>query len=159
MDQQKEEVLEAVNLANKEFIKGFVAGQVILAFLIFILLKVFLFRGATETKLEMNLKKNRVLKVFSVNIADRKVPVVKKTLDSFILKKLNHTNIQESCEWLSLLLARCLSEYRDSEEWREKLIKQVDHLLNTDVSDQLPFLMVYNLIFMHRDLFRSQTFC
>jgi hypothetical protein len=63
MDQQKEEVLEAVNLANKEFIKGFVAGQVILALLIFILLKVFLFRGTSETKLEMNLKEFKVLKV------------------------------------------------------------------------------------------------
>ncbi len=64
MDPQKEEVLEAVNLANKEFIKGFVAGQVILALLIFILLKVFLFRGAAETRLEMNLKKIRAIKVF-----------------------------------------------------------------------------------------------
>lgn len=61
--EQKEEVLEAVNLANKEFIKGFVAGQMILALLIFILLKVFLFRGTAETKLEMNIKKNRILKV------------------------------------------------------------------------------------------------
>lgn len=64
MDPQKEEVLEAVNLANKEFIKGFVAGQVILALLIFILLKIFLFRGAAETRLEMKLKKNRIVKVY-----------------------------------------------------------------------------------------------
>jgi hypothetical protein len=43
----------AVNLANKEFIKGFIAGQVILSILLFFLVKVFLLRSGQETRIEM----------------------------------------------------------------------------------------------------------
>ncbi|KAJ3000446.1 ERMES complex subunit mmm1 [Globomyces sp. JEL0801] len=43
----------AVQLANGEFIKGFISGQVILCILIFFLLKVFLLRNSTETKLDL----------------------------------------------------------------------------------------------------------
>ena len=50
---QSETVQAAVNLANQEFIKGFLAGQIILCLLIFFLLKIFLFRGGRETKIEL----------------------------------------------------------------------------------------------------------
>lgn len=53
MDEPEIIVQAAVNLANQEFIKGFIFGQIILAILIFALLKVFLFRGSAETRLEM----------------------------------------------------------------------------------------------------------
>jgi maintenance of morphology protein 1 len=47
------QIEHAVQLANGEFIKGFIAGQVILSVLIFFLLKVFLFRNTAETRVEL----------------------------------------------------------------------------------------------------------
>lgn len=46
-------VQAAINLANQEFIKGFLAGQLIFALLLFLLLKLFLFRGRAETRIEL----------------------------------------------------------------------------------------------------------
>ncbi|KAJ3083528.1 hypothetical protein HK102_001027, partial [Quaeritorhiza haematococci] len=53
----------AVNLASKEFMKGFIAGQIILCILFFFLLKVFLLRNGEETRIEIA-KKRRERKLF-----------------------------------------------------------------------------------------------
>lgn len=45
---------QAVNLASQEFIKGFLAGQFALLFLIFIIVKFFFLRGSIETNIEQN---------------------------------------------------------------------------------------------------------
>jgi hypothetical protein len=41
------------NNFEKIFIKGFITGQIVLGFLIFFLLKVFLLRGASETRSDL----------------------------------------------------------------------------------------------------------
>ena len=58
---ENQEIDKAVQLANAEFIKGFISGQIILSALIFFLLKVFLFRNAKETKQELELNKHITL--------------------------------------------------------------------------------------------------
>ena len=40
-----------------------------------------------------------------------------------------------------MFLARCLSEYRDSEEWRAKLFLHLDQLLNSNINTQLSNLL------------------
>ena len=53
---------QAVELANREFIKGFIFGQLILCLLIFFLLKTFLLKGSQETRLLLIEQRTKPLK-------------------------------------------------------------------------------------------------
>lgn len=45
--------------------------------------------------------------------------------------------MSETCDWLTLLLARVLSEYRDNQLWRESLMQHLDQMLNASPADML----------------------
>ncbi|KAJ1332093.1 hypothetical protein BSLG_009026 [Batrachochytrium salamandrivorans] len=117
MDQSIE---AAVHLANREFIKGFIAGQVILGALIFFLLKVFLFRNADETRLEHS---RRTLQSIAVPKPKTVSAQQRRTIDSLILGKIGYDTTQhtfESCDWLSVLVAQILLTLRTDAEFSTK---------------------------------------
>ncbi|KAJ1332194.1 hypothetical protein BSLG_009010 [Batrachochytrium salamandrivorans] len=127
MDQSIE---AAVHLANREFIKGFIAGQVILGALIFFLLKVFLFRNADETRLEHS---RRTLQSIAVPKPKTVSAQQRRTIDSLILGKIGYDTTQhtfESCDWLSVLVAQILLTLRTDAEFSTKGVQLLDSVLN-----------------------------
>ena len=56
---------------------------------------------------------------------------MKKTIDSYILSKLKYQSEFESTAWLSVFVSRLLSYYRDNLEFKNKLLYQMDSLLNS----------------------------
>eukprot|EP00842_Homolaphlyctis_polyrhiza_P001424 jgi/Hompol1/2282/HPOL_005924-RA len=122
----------AVQLANKEFIKGFVAGQAILCVLIFFLLKVFLFRNSDETRAELARRLERriaVPKPKSVGAQQR------RNIDSLIMGKIGYDPALhpfETCDWLNILLAQALSSYRTNAAFKASIISLLDSLANND---------------------------
>ncbi|KAI8916192.1 hypothetical protein EDD86DRAFT_185713 [Gorgonomyces haynaldii] len=115
---------QAVNLANKEFIKGFISGQLLLCTLIFFLVKMFLLRNSAETRLEILAKRRFFPKV----VAKQQ----RRTLDTLILGKLNYEQKTESCEWLNVLLAQILVGYRQDQEFLQILTTLIDNAVNAD---------------------------
>ncbi|KAL2913362.1 ERMES complex subunit mmm1 [Polyrhizophydium stewartii] len=122
----------AVQLANKEFIKGFIAGQVILFILIFFLFKVFLLRNSDETRAELARRLERRIAVprpKTVSAAQR------RTLDSLILGKIGYDPAQhpfESCGWFNTLVAQLLATYRTDAEFLSKVVQTLDGLMNNE---------------------------
>ncbi|KAJ1339654.1 hypothetical protein BSLG_005687 [Batrachochytrium salamandrivorans] len=104
----------AVQLANKEFIKGFIAGQIILCILFFFLLKVFLFRNSDETSQEI------------VRRMHQRIAVSKG--------KIGYNTSQhpfESCNWLNILIAQFLLTLRTDAEFGLKSVSMLDSILNS----------------------------
>lgn len=86
---------EQIKIANTEFIKGFILGQVILCILIFFFIKVFLlrsFRDQKPPKVELKILNNR--------------------LDSEILDKLLYIQKEESLEWFGVIVAQIIAVFR-----------------------------------------------
>ena len=117
------EIEAAVQLANGEFIKGFISGQIILSILIFFLLKVFLFRNQQETRLELlETKKTRI----------QLETEQKYQLNTVILSKLNYncaTHAKESLDWLNVLCSLFIQNIRN-EFMVSKLIKIIENEIN-----------------------------
>jgi maintenance of morphology protein 1 len=128
-------VEDAVQLANGEFIKGFISGQIILCILIFFLLKVFLLRNSTETRSSLNTK--RSIKVRSVTVQQKHV------IDSIILDKLKYdiqTQPNEQCNWLNILLAQMISTLRNDSSILAGLASKLDTLMNQDDQKRPSFI-------------------
>ncbi|KAI8902121.1 hypothetical protein BC833DRAFT_574468 [Globomyces pollinis-pini] len=130
----------AVQLANGEFIKGFISGQVILCILIFFLLKVFLLRNSTETKLDLQRLKTQSFvlpKVRSMTVQQ------KHTSDSIVLSKLQYdttTHPLESCDWLNILMAQLMSALRNDPTFLEGLATKLDHAFNNNSQKRPSFV-------------------
>lgn len=87
----------AVYIANKEFVKGFVVGQVFLCVLIFFLAKTFLFKNGQETRLEFN---------NSVKFAAKVRWLIQKSEErAAVLQKLRYQDSQsESLDWINVVI-------------------------------------------------------
>ena len=126
---ENQEIDKAVQLANAEFIKGFISGQIILSALIFFLLKVFLFRNAKETKQELELNKQKKLKV-SVETEQ------KYSLNTVILSKLGYnvgTHAKESLDWVNVLFALLVQNLRN-----EHMISKFIHSIQQEMNSSKP---------------------
>jgi maintenance of morphology protein 1 len=124
------QIEQAVQLANGEFIKGFIAGQVILCVLIFFLLKVFLFRNSAETKLELQ-------KVIKRTAPKTKMNTLQQTfaIDSLILSKLKYDSDKhpfETTAWLNVLLAQVISTLRNDHLFLNGLCTKLQKLMNKE---------------------------
>jgi maintenance of morphology protein 1 len=130
-------VEDAVQLANGEFIKGFIAGQFILCILIFFLLKVFLLRNSTETRESLTRKtKSFILpKVGQIKQVRSMTVQQKHAIDSVILTKLKYdttTHPNESCDWINVLLAQFISTLRNDTSILNGLADKVGLLMNKE---------------------------
>jgi maintenance of morphology protein 1 len=95
----------AVKLANREFVKGFVAGQLILLLLLFVLLRVFLF-NSIEKPQRFRMKR------------------VEDALE------LDLNSPQESVEWLNVVLGFYIQRFRRNQHLLDELLNFVDLKLN-----------------------------
>ncbi|KAI9207787.1 uncharacterized protein BJ171DRAFT_491480 [Polychytrium aggregatum] len=134
----------AVNLASKEFIKGFIAGQIILCILIFFLLKVFLLRSGGETKIEIA-KRRRNRRRFQSKLAASANPNIYEA--QIVSKTQYDINSQpsETLKWLNVILAQIISKYRSDKEFNDRIISLIDEAINgpsdqTDSSRRPSFL-------------------
>ncbi|EGF81443.1 hypothetical protein BATDEDRAFT_87389 [Batrachochytrium dendrobatidis JAM81] len=121
----------AVQLANKEFIKGFIAGQIILCILFFFLLKVFLFRNSDETSQEIVRRMHQRIAVSKPKPVSAQQ---RRTIDSLILGKIGYNTSQhpfESCNWLNILIAQFLLTLRTDAEFGLKSVSMLDSILNS----------------------------
>ena len=125
---------QVIQIGNKEFIKGFIAGQAILLLLIFLILRVLLFRNSDETKQELKRRLNKRIvapKPKSLTAQQR------RTLDSVILSKIDYDPTQhpfETCGWLNVLVAEALLSMRCDSVLLSRTMRVLDGLLNKDVS-------------------------
>lgn len=117
-----EKIEAAVHLANREFIKGFVTGQVILLLLIFLLAKSFLFKGSTETR---------------VVIKAAFVPTAKTSA----LKEQILNAYPESCDWLNVLFGQILNSYRRNPSILQALTDHIDAAVNLASPDFVVFIL------------------
>ncbi|KAI8817968.1 uncharacterized protein EV422DRAFT_200473 [Fimicolochytrium jonesii] len=119
----------AVHIGTKEFIKGFVAGQMTLGVLIFFLIKVFFFRSGEETRIDLSRKRN-VRRPYEPKI---RVPLPAHATESQILSKTLY-NIQthpvESCDWLNVLIAQTITKYRNDSGFNNRIVHVLDEVLN-----------------------------
>ncbi|KAJ1551823.1 ERMES complex subunit mmm1, partial [Nowakowskiella sp. JEL0078] len=116
-----------VNLANQEFFKGFIAGQIALILLLFFLINVFLLQGASGTKqdlLRRNLNKPKV-SVKGVKQAN--------LVDSHILENTQYEMLakrEETCDWLNVLIAQVLAKYRNDAGFNNRIVTILDDMVN-----------------------------
>ncbi|KAI9340672.1 hypothetical protein DFJ73DRAFT_844769 [Zopfochytrium polystomum] len=130
MSSSNSQALEAaVNLASKEFIKGFIAGQVILCLLLFFLVQVFLLRNGEETKIEMT-KRKRTLWQPKVS----RPPLRQHAFDSHVLTKLGYepgSHAFESCDWINVLLGQFIARYRSDPVFTASVVARLDNVMNS----------------------------
>ncbi|KAI8809232.1 hypothetical protein BJ742DRAFT_677040 [Cladochytrium replicatum] len=143
-----------VNLASREFIKGFVFGQLGFCILAFFLLKLFFFRGSDETKVEIARRKRKqrnfepkVVCLSNLNhklrysylasickclLAQAQAPH-QHALYSDVLTRtkydiLNHQ--PESTEWMNVLIAQLLAKHRHDAAFIGNMVSYLDTRLN-----------------------------
>ncbi|TPX72920.1 hypothetical protein SpCBS45565_g00023 [Spizellomyces sp. 'palustris'] len=119
----------AVHIGTKEFIKGFVAGQITLGVLIFFLVKVFFFRSGEETRIDLAKKRNS-RKLFEPKLRN---PLSPHATELQILTKTQydiHTHPVETCDWLNVLLAQAITKYRNDSGFNNRIIHLLDEVLN-----------------------------
>ncbi|KAJ3022975.1 ERMES complex subunit mmm1 [Thoreauomyces humboldtii] len=119
----------AVHLGTKEFIKGFIAGQVTLGVLIFFLVKVFFFRSGHETRIELARKKN-MRKLYEPKV---RIPISPHAIESQILAKTLydvHAHPIETCDWLNVLVAQTITKYRNDNGFNNRIVHVLDEVLN-----------------------------
>ena len=125
------EIEAAVQLANGEFIKGFISGQIILSILIFFLLKVFLFRNQQETHQELNQQKKLKITMETEQ---------KYQINTVILSKLNYnvaTHAPESLDWVNVLFALLLQNIRN-----EKMVTKLIQIVELEMNQLKPKTML-----------------
>ncbi|TPX58977.1 hypothetical protein PhCBS80983_g02811 [Powellomyces hirtus] len=119
----------AVHIGTKEFIKGFIAGQVTLGVLIFFLVKMFFFRSGEETRIELAMKRNR-RKLYEPKIP---IPISPHAIESQILSKTSYDVQQhpvETCDWLNVLFAQTITKYRNDSGFNNRIVHVLDEVLN-----------------------------
>ncbi|RKP03506.1 hypothetical protein CXG81DRAFT_6607, partial [Caulochytrium protostelioides] len=127
--------LAAVNLASQEFIKGFIAGQLILGALFFGLIKFFLLRSGAETRRAVH-KAQRMRNAAAAAPPDPTAPWGALTFDAagHVVPKPGHASRGgpplESCEWLNVLLAAVVRRYREDRAFMANLVRTLDTALN-----------------------------
>ncbi|KAI8844056.1 hypothetical protein BJ741DRAFT_589929 [Chytriomyces cf. hyalinus JEL632] len=124
-------ISEAVNLANKEFIKGFVFGQIILCVLIFFLVNVFLLRNSDETKADLASRKAAGTRWRQKKL--QPLPMRQHALESHVLSKINyqvHSHQPESCDWINVLLAQVIARFRSDPAVSANIVRFIDIKMN-----------------------------
>lgn len=114
---------------QREFIKGFIAGQVILCILLFFLVKVFLLRNGEETKIEMGKRKRTLWQPKPQN----RPPLRQHAFDSHVLTKTGYepgSHQLESCDWINVLLGQFIARYRSDPLFIAGVVASLDNLLN-----------------------------
>ncbi|KAI8849240.1 hypothetical protein BC829DRAFT_443070 [Chytridium lagenaria] len=114
--QQNPSLEAAINLANKEFIKGFIAGQVIICILLFFFVKVFLLRNEEETKIELAKRRRSLWKPKS------RAPSANTPM--------NPTHPPESCDWINVLVGQVIAKYRSDPAFSASVVGVLDETLN-----------------------------
>ncbi|KAI9102800.1 hypothetical protein DFS34DRAFT_409992 [Phlyctochytrium arcticum] len=114
----------AVHLGTKEFIKGFVAGQITLGFLIFFLVKVFFFHSGESSKRASEIRKHPQITSKLAGCSAQESPLVSKI--GFDIK----TNPAESCDWLNALLAQAITLYRNNVTFNTRIVQLLDDVMN-----------------------------
>ncbi|KAJ1546091.1 ERMES complex subunit mmm1 [Cladochytrium tenue] len=118
----------AVNLASKEFIKGFIAGQIILCILLFFLVTVFLLRNGEETRIEMTRRKRAMWQP-----KENRPPLRQHALDSHVLLKTGYepgVHPFESCDWINVVLGQVIARYRSDPLFSAGVVASLDSMIN-----------------------------
>ncbi|KAJ3196015.1 ERMES complex subunit mmm1 [Irineochytrium annulatum] len=143
-----DEALEAaVNLANKEFIKvrnpsrryrqmkissyvhkeqGFIAGQMIICVLLFLLVKVFLLRNGEETRIEAK-------RIRTLWEPKHRAPLRQHAFESHVLSKMQyevHSHPAETCDWINVVMGQIIARYRSDPAFTSNVITFLDYSLN-----------------------------
>ncbi|KAJ3181081.1 ERMES complex subunit mmm1 [Gaertneriomyces sp. JEL0708] len=119
----------AVHIGTKEFIKGFIAGQITLSVLIFFLVKVFFLRPGEETRLELS-RKRRNRKLYETKLPPR-LPA--HAVEANILARTQYDaqiHPVETCDWLNVLIAQAIEKYRSDTGFNNRIIHLLDDVLN-----------------------------
>ncbi|KAJ3413067.1 ERMES complex subunit mmm1 [Chytridiales sp. JEL 0842] len=119
----------AVNLANKEFMKGFISGQVILCLLLFFFFRVFLLRNGEETRIEISKRKLILWKPPK----QTRPPPRQYAFESHVLTKTNyevHTHASETCDWINVLMGQVIAKYRSDPSVTANIIGLLANALN-----------------------------
>ncbi|KAJ3218394.1 ERMES complex subunit mmm1 [Clydaea vesicula] len=108
---------------SKEFIKGFIAGQIILICFMFFLIKFFLFQNPSK-----NVSTKRRRKIFEVTKTHSPQNQALNIL-SKIRYDPNSTGA-ETCEWLNVLIAQAIAKYRNDSGFLNRIIRVLDEEIN-----------------------------
>lgn len=132
------EIVQAAGM-QLDFIKGFIAGQLVVFLLLWFLVRLVFLRNTDEADAEMkrrlaeksrSKKRNSSSSRRTTNGADSTSRYLANTL---ILNKIYadvETHADESCDWLNVLIAQGIEKYRRDQTFQDWVVSVIDQGLN-----------------------------
>eukprot|EP00833_Pecoramyces_ruminatium_P007650 jgi/Orpsp1_1/1181682/evm.model.c7180000078173.1 len=111
--------------ASKEFLKGFLFGQLLIFALLVTLVRIFILRGSGSTKKAIKERKRFEVK-----------SETKKNLNSIhdtVLKKLEYdlySHPSESCDWINVIIALFIESYRRDNIFKQMIVNKLNNYLS-----------------------------
>jgi len=120
--------------ASKEFLKGFLFGQLIIFALLVTLVRIFFLRGSGSTRKAIKVKKRFEVKTET----KKKLNLVYDT----VLNKLEYdlyTHPSESCDWINVLIAVFIESYRRDTAFKQNIVNKINNFFS-DTQSKYQFI-------------------